>query len=241
MTDPNKTPAVPRNAATVVLVRPSDAGAQIYMVRRSAQSPFMPSALVFPGGRLDPEDGEPDDIASWARAAQRECREEVALDLKGRPMTWFDTWLTPSMESRRRYLARFFLVALSPHEGDEARADGHETQEGRWATVEQHLSGWDAGEVDLPPPTVCILLTLQRWAAAAPSGSEAAAAMLREADAVDPSPPILPKIMLDDGPVIVMPHDPDYDATLGEAMPAPDRTTSLPQRFVRERNGWRPR
>ncbi len=240
----DKTSAAPRNAATVVLARPAQDDAQIYMVRRSAKSPFMPSTLVFPGGRLDPEDGDPDDPATWERAAQRECREEVALDLAGRAMTWFDTWLTPSLESRRRYLARFFVATLRADEGEEAVADGHETHEGRWGTVAEHLAGWEAGKVDLPPPTVCILLTLQRWTAGTHGADAAMEAIGRGAVDAQPEGAILPKVLpktVDGAPVIVMPHDPEYDATVGEAMPAPARVHPLPSRFVRDNNGWRPR
>ncbi|MEM6994921.1 MAG: NUDIX hydrolase, partial [Myxococcota bacterium] len=192
------TPAVPRNAATIVLIRPADepgaVSPEVYMVRRSAKSPFMPSTLVFPGGRLDDADGDPADPATWERAAQREYREEAALDLTGETMTWFDTWLTPSMESRRRYLARFFLVALPAGHGQDAEADGWETHEGRWASVDAHLQEWERGEVDLPPPTVCILLQLQRWADGASSAVAAVAAVEAAAQTVTPDAAILPKV-----------------------------------------------
>lgn len=238
MTEPSASPpssappaATIRHAATVVVLRPGPAGYQIYMVRRSAKSPFMPSTLVFPGGRLDPEDGSPDNDASWATAARRECEEETGLVLDPAALRWFDTWLTPSAESRRRYLTRFFVVEIGADEGTEAKADGFETHEGRWATAAEHLSAWEAEEVDLPPPTVSVL---QRLRDASADDVEALAN-------VDASAPILPKVRPQGSQlVIVMPHDPDYDDTPGDAAPAPARASALPRRFVRQGKRWCP-
>lgn len=220
-----------QHAATVVVLRPGAGGREIYMLRRSAKSPFMPSTLVFPGGRLDPEDGEAEHESSWERAARRECEEEAQLRLEGRALRWFDTWLTPSAESRRRYLARFFVVELDAGEGGEAQADGVETHEGRWATAAAHLAAWEAEEVDLPPPTVAVLLRLRELETAGMSA-------LVE---VDPREPILPKVVPSGNQlVILMPHDPDYPSAPGEAAPAPARAHSMPARFVREGRRWRP-
>ena len=47
----------PRPAATVALLRDRDGTLQVFLVKRSARSPFMPSAFVFPGGRVDVADG----------------------------------------------------------------------------------------------------------------------------------------------------------------------------------------
>jgi 8-oxo-dGTP pyrophosphatase MutT (NUDIX family) len=47
-------PALP--AATVTLVRDSDAGIEVLMLQRNLQSGFMPGMFLFPGGALDPED-----------------------------------------------------------------------------------------------------------------------------------------------------------------------------------------
>jgi 8-oxo-dGTP pyrophosphatase MutT (NUDIX family) len=223
--------ALIQHAATVVVLRPSAAGREVYMLRRSAKSPFMPSSLVFPGGRLDPVDGEIGLDASWERAGLRECEEEAGLRLEGRPLRWFDTWLTPSAESRRRYLARFFLAELDAGEGEHARADGVETHDGRWATAAAHLAAWEADEVDLPPPTVSVLLRLR----------DAEASGLEALLAVDPQAPILPKVTAHGNElVILMPHDPDYPAAPGEAAPAPARAHALPSRFVRDGQRWRP-
>jgi 8-oxo-dGTP pyrophosphatase MutT (NUDIX family) len=220
-----------QHAATVVVLRPSAAGREIYMLRRSAKSPFMPSTLVFPGGRLDPADGDVEHDASWERAGLRECAEEAGLRLEGRRLQWFDTWLTPSAESRRRYLARFFVAELDAGEGEQAKADGHETHDGRWATAAAHLAAWDAEEVDLPPPTVSVLLRLR----------DAETAGLGGLLEVDPREPILPKVMpVGNQLVILLPHDPDYGAAPGEAAPAPLRASALPSRFVRDGRRWRP-
>ena len=220
-----------RLAATVVILRPGAAGREVYMVRRSAKSPFMPSTLVFPGGRLDPEDGPPEDDASWEHAARREVHEEVGLRLDGRAMRWFDTWLTPSGESRRRYLARFYVVELGDGEGHEAEADGVETHEGRWATAQEHLQAWEAEEVDLPPPTVCVLLGLRT------AESDGLSTLLD----IDPREPILPKIGASAPPVtILLPHHPDYADTPGDHAAAPSRAHSLPTHFERDGRRWRP-
>lgn len=228
---PRSAPGI-QHAATVVVLRPGATGREVYMLRRSAKSPFMPSSLVFPGGRLDPADGDPEHDASWERAAVRECAEEAGLRLDGRPLRWFDTWLTPSAESRRRYLARFFVTELSAGEGEQAAADGVETHDGRWATAAEHLAAWEAEAVDLPPPTVSVLLRLR--------DAEGAAGLTGLLD-VDPCDPILPKVMPQGNQlVILMPHDPDYAGAPGEAAPVPPRAHALPARFVRDGQRWRP-
>src|SRR5258706_15528847 len=50
------TVAEPRPASTVVLVRPSTARFEVFLVRRSDSIAFMGGAHVFPGGRVDPAD-----------------------------------------------------------------------------------------------------------------------------------------------------------------------------------------
>jgi 8-oxo-dGTP pyrophosphatase MutT (NUDIX family) len=45
-----------RNAASVILVRDSDAGPAVLMGQRGARAAFMPNKFVFPGGALDAAD-----------------------------------------------------------------------------------------------------------------------------------------------------------------------------------------
>jgi 8-oxo-dGTP pyrophosphatase MutT (NUDIX family) len=60
------TPATPRDAATVMVLRPggaeagAGAGVEVLMLRRVAAMKFAPGAYVFPGGSVDPADSDPE-------------------------------------------------------------------------------------------------------------------------------------------------------------------------------------
>lgn len=49
-------PAAPRDAATVVLLRPADEGLSVYLLRRQASMAFAAGMAVFPGGGVDSRD-----------------------------------------------------------------------------------------------------------------------------------------------------------------------------------------
>jgi 8-oxo-dGTP pyrophosphatase MutT (NUDIX family) len=54
--DPARAAAIPRDAATVLLLRDGDAGLEIFCVERNVRSGFLGGAVVFPGGKVDAED-----------------------------------------------------------------------------------------------------------------------------------------------------------------------------------------
>jgi 8-oxo-dGTP pyrophosphatase MutT (NUDIX family) len=101
--DGRRTPVEPRNAATVVLLRPSERGPSVYLLRRQASMAFAAGMCVFPGGGVDPRDfdasvaWEGPSPAEWARrlgtdeptalalvcAAVRETFEESGVLLAG--------------------------------------------------------------------------------------------------------------------------------------------------------------
>lgn len=133
-----------RDAATVMLVRDGDAGVEVLMLRRNLNSDFVGGAYVFPGGGVDPGDGEPDveqvcvgrtdaaasmllDVASgglayWV-AAIRESFEEAGLLLAvgdDDAMVRFDDPETNQrfLEHRRRVdSGEVSLVAVAGAEG----------------------------------------------------------------------------------------------------------------------------
>ena len=100
MADPNEAPTIPQAAATVLLVRDaSEKGIEVFLVERASKANFG-GAFVFPGGKVDPEDGlgqmeaistgasdqvlssilgeEKGGLAYWV-ACIRECYEEAGI------------------------------------------------------------------------------------------------------------------------------------------------------------------
>ncbi|MFC6153881.1 NUDIX hydrolase [Nocardioides yefusunii] len=75
-----KTPVEPRNAATVVLMRPGADGAspEIYLMRRQKTMAFAGGMWVFPGGGVDPRDA--DAHVSWAGPAPAEWAVRLGTD-----------------------------------------------------------------------------------------------------------------------------------------------------------------
>ena len=81
-------PATPRPSATVLIVRDTPGGLEVFMVARDRQVDMASGAVVFPGGKLDPDDRatawgalaapQAPDRAYWI-AAVRETFEESGL------------------------------------------------------------------------------------------------------------------------------------------------------------------
>ncbi|WP_243060188.1 NUDIX hydrolase [Nocardioides sp. SR21] len=83
--DGTNTPAEPRDAATVILMRPSADGPEVYYLRRHVSMDFAAGMAVFPGGGVDRRDF--DASVGWAGpspaawAARLGCDEETARAL----------------------------------------------------------------------------------------------------------------------------------------------------------------
>jgi 8-oxo-dGTP pyrophosphatase MutT (NUDIX family) len=73
------TPAEPRNAATVVLLRPgASAGPEVYLLRRQASMAFAAGMCVFPGGGVDTRDFDAD--VAWAGPSPSSWAARLATD-----------------------------------------------------------------------------------------------------------------------------------------------------------------
>ena len=64
ISDGGLSPAVPRDAATVILLRQAASGVEAFLLRRTAELEFAPGAYVFPGGSVDARDA--DESVRWA-------------------------------------------------------------------------------------------------------------------------------------------------------------------------------
>lgn len=257
-----------RDATTVLLLRPAQGQGpdpfEIFMVRRTSKAAFMASAMVFPGGRLDPADaddrlaarcdlsrdeaarrmgmddgrralalllagvretfeeaglllarradGSPpgDDPASKARlAAHRDAlnaREATLLDvaeaedlhIEVERLGYYTRWITPPIESRR--FDTRFLIARAPA-GQRGAHDEVEVTASAWMSPRAALAGYDAGALQLFPPTLRVLLELARQ----PSVEDAL-------EITSIPEPILPQPRVDDGRlVLLLPGDPAFD------------------------------
>jgi 8-oxo-dGTP pyrophosphatase MutT (NUDIX family) len=118
---------VPREAASVILLRDAGLGPEVFMVERHRSAKFVGGAHVFPGGRVDPEDADAADLCDGLDdeqasrrlhlergglahyvAAIRECFEEagvlLAYDPGGHPLDAGSDRAAAELDSLRRAL-----------------------------------------------------------------------------------------------------------------------------------------
>jgi 8-oxo-dGTP pyrophosphatase MutT (NUDIX family) len=194
-------PALPRPAASVVLLRRgmhSDRALEVLLLKRTESASFMPGVWVFPGGGVDPSDGEGE--GGYRACAVRELAEEAGIELPGEEeLVLFSRWITPEVVSRR-FDAWFFLALAPAH--TPPKPDGIETTEAAWFEPRAALAANAAGEMALAFPTIKQLESLlpysdAREAIAAHRGREVK--------------PILPKLVGTQADHrVLLPGDPGY-------------------------------
>jgi 8-oxo-dGTP pyrophosphatase MutT (NUDIX family) len=198
------TPAEPRPAASIVLLRRGgkhgDRELEVLLLKRSAAAKFMPNVWVFPGGAVDPADGEGE--AGYRACAARELMEEASIELAvEEELVLFSRWITPAVISTR-FDAWFFLALAPAH--TPPRPDGVETTEAAWFKPDAALKAAEEGEIVLAFPTLSQLRSLLPFRT-----SDEALAAHRDR----PVEPILPVVLGDrKNHRVVMPGDPDYPA-----------------------------
>ena len=76
--DGSATPAEPRDAATVVLLRAAGSGSEVYLLRRQTSMAFAAGMCVFPGGAVDPRDV--DHEVGWAGPTPAEWAARLGVE-----------------------------------------------------------------------------------------------------------------------------------------------------------------
>ena len=71
--------ALPRPAATIVLLRDRAPGFELLLMRRNRSTGFVPGAYVFPGGRVDAQDGHPALVSRVEGLTPRGTANRLAL------------------------------------------------------------------------------------------------------------------------------------------------------------------
>jgi 8-oxo-dGTP pyrophosphatase MutT (NUDIX family) len=196
------TPSKPRPAASVVLLRRggkhSERALEVLLLKRTEEAKFMPGAWVFPGGALDPEDGEGE--AAYRTCAVRELGEEAGIELPdSEELVLFSRWITPEV-IMTRFDAWFFLALAPAH--TPPQPDGVETVEARWFKPRVAIEAQAAGGLVLAFPTLKQLESLLPFRA---SDEVIEAYRDRQVE------PVLPKVIgSEEGHRVVLPGDPDY-------------------------------
>lgn len=167
-------------AGTAVLLRASDLGFEVLLIRRPDRGSFA-GAWVFPGGKVEPSDrreGETE-AEDARRAAIRETFEEVGLAVD--ELVVLSEW-RPPIEAPTRIRTWFFLTE-APR--DEPSPSADEVAELTWVTPTEALSRHGAGEWTLYPPTWITLHQLSGFADAASALSSGGVAQLFETRVLD--------------------------------------------------------
>jgi 8-oxo-dGTP pyrophosphatase MutT (NUDIX family) len=153
---------VPRQAASVILLRGGSEALELLLVKRDPGARFMGGVWVFPGGAVDAHEGEGDE--AHRAAAVRELAEEAAVSgIDPAGLVEFSRWITPA-EVRTRFDTHFFLAAAP--EGIEPEVDGSECVDLGWFTPQGALDAHRRGEILLVFPTIKHLEQLAPFATA---------------------------------------------------------------------------
>jgi len=141
---------VPRQAATVIVLRGGADALEVLLVKRTPHARFMGGVWVFPGGAVDAHEGEGD--AAHRIAAVRELQEEAGIVLADPgALVKFSRWITPA-EVVVRFDTHFFLAPMP--DGQEATIDGDEIVDQGWFTPADALAAHERGEIYLVFPTI---------------------------------------------------------------------------------------
>jgi len=236
------TVATPRAAATVLIVRDTRAGLEVFLVQRHRRSGFLPNAWVFPGGAVEDTDrrraadaelrggealaafGLPrEDALAYGLAAVRETHEESGIAIGLDDLRAWSWWVTPEAEPRR-FDTRFMLAVARDAGG---RHDEVETVASQWIAPGAAVAAGQSA-VPLAPPTWWTLRELATYG----TMSAALAAVRPAARAIRPV-----MSFHEDGMRLVLPGHPAHP---DPAVPGfPDRITWERDRWVAWRGGER--
>jgi len=194
------TATVPRQAASVIVLRGGGDELELLLVKRNPEARFMGGAWVFPGGAVDAHEGEGDE--AHRVCAVRELDEEAGIGgVDPASLVKYSRWITPA-EVKIRFDTHFFLAPLPA--GAEPAIDGEEIVDHGWFTPQGALDAHRSGEILLVFPTI---KHLEQFAGFASADALVAHAAAHEVV------PVQPRIVLSGETArVLLPGDEGYDA-----------------------------
>ncbi len=135
------------------------------------------------------------------------CRQED-LVLVVDAVHYVSHWITPEL-APRRYDTRFFITAAPV--GQVARHDDAETIATIWVRPHDALAREAAGEIELLPPTIANLRSIE--------GFTSAGDVVAWASQVTHVTTVLPIVLIEDGHILILrPGDPGYEEAMADRM-----------------------
>lgn len=155
------TPAPLVPAATVMLLRENKGRLETLLLLRNRSLKSFGGVWVFPGGRVDDDDGNAgdDEPARARRTACREAKEETGLDIDPGSLVSLSHWIPPIQE-KRRFSTRFFLAA-APNKPVEI--DQGEIHDFKWVCPKETIETMPNGDLRIMPPTYVSLFELSKF------------------------------------------------------------------------------
>lgn len=174
----------PRESALGMVYRTGrDGGIELLLGRRSRKARFMPGALAFPGGRMEPSD-RPDEPGAHLRCAVREFEEETGIAIPAG--SWVDAGerTTPPMFPVR-FHTRFFATELPAGVEVPETPPSEENEILLFLSPREIARRWWRGEIRVAPPVLAIArhLASVKIAGVEQLAVETAMANAREEDA----------------------------------------------------------
>lgn len=174
-------------AVSVIVGRDTADGLEVFVQHRVTTMDFAAGVLVYPGGRVDPQDHEmgaalelPSDVLdshvrAWSKTelggdpefakaliatAQREVGEEAGATIAATALKPWANWITPPGRTRR--FDTYFYVARGEEIGD-LRHQTTEATNSEWMNVEHILAEEAAERLKLMRPTLVLLNEVHRF------------------------------------------------------------------------------
>jgi len=156
------------------------------------------------------------------------CRAE-GLVLAADTVHYVSHWITPEL-APKRFDTRFFVAGAPP--GQVAHHDDGETIATIWVRPVDALARFEAGEIELLPPTID---NLEKLAVHRTTDE-----VMEWAQALGDIPTILPIVLIEDGRLLVLrPGDDGYEQALENRMASADPVS--PELAAAAREAWGPK
>lgn len=140
-----------------MLLREHEGRLEVLMLRRNRQLKSFGGAWVFPGGRVDENDGPGlSEIERAKAAAIRETMEETGLDIAGVEMATLSCWIPPVQE-KRRFSTWFFIVRAAD---SAVQIDQGEIHDYQWVCPREFIGKIPSSDIMIMPPTFVSLKKL---------------------------------------------------------------------------------